>query len=121
MRGIFQKRWPVRDLVGCETPRAVVQRDRYLRRVLPGIGNSSGHLKDVFGGDQKAYDAQRPVNILAARRYLDTVAIFTAGADDPGVLAGQRVPRACRRWAALLTALSPLKSTSYDPTQRPTS
>ncbi len=40
-------------------------------------------LADVFLGDQAAYDAVKPANIMASKApYPDTTAIFTVGADD---------------------------------------
>ncbi|MEB0203169.1 alpha/beta hydrolase-fold protein [Cryobacterium sp. 10I1] len=72
---------------------------------FPGSEIQAATLKDIFGGDQKAYDAQRPVNLLAAHRYVDTVAIFTAGADDPGVLAGQRVVASAAQSAGMAVTL----------------
>ncbi|WP_022884927.1 alpha/beta hydrolase [Glaciibacter superstes] len=47
-----------------------------------GAEDSDQVLKEIFGGDQAAYDAVKPVNILAAGSYPDTTAIFTVGADD---------------------------------------
>jgi enterochelin esterase-like enzyme len=40
-------------------------------------------LADVFLGDQAAYDAVKPANIMAAKApYPDSTAVFTVGADD---------------------------------------
>jgi enterochelin esterase-like enzyme len=40
-------------------------------------------LSEIFHGDQAAYDAVKPANIMAAKApYPDTTAIFTVGADD---------------------------------------
>ncbi len=40
-------------------------------------------LVDVFLGDQAAYDAVKPANIMASKApYPDTTAIFTVGAND---------------------------------------
>jgi len=58
---------------------------------FPGSEVQDQTLKDVFGGSQAAYDAQKPVNLLAGHRYPGTFAIFTSGAEDPGVAAGQRM------------------------------
>ena len=55
-------------------------------------------LADVFDGDQAAYDAIKPLNLLAARKFTDTVAVFTVGSDDTGFIPGQQ------RMAAAATA-----------------
>ena len=55
-------------------------------------------LADVFDGNQAAYDAIKPLNLLAARKFTDTVAVFTVGSDDTGFIPGQQ------RMAAAATA-----------------
>lgn len=57
----------------------------------PGAENPAATLKDVFGGDQAAYDAQKPVNLLAGHRFPGTPAVFTVGSNDPGYIPGQRL------------------------------
>ncbi|MBG6214926.1 enterochelin esterase-like enzyme [Cryobacterium sp. CAN_C3] len=47
-------------------------------------------LADVFHGDQAAYDAVKPINLLAAKRFPNTVAVFTVGSDDVGFIPGQK-------------------------------
>ncbi|WP_253901363.1 esterase family protein [Arthrobacter sp. PAMC 25486] len=49
---------------------------------FPGAEDSSGNLAQVFNGDQAAYDAQKPINIMAGKHFRDTTAIFTVGALD---------------------------------------
>jgi hypothetical protein len=58
-------------------------------------------LQNAFGGDQAAYDAQRPINLFAGRQYPDDVAILTAGSDDPGIVAGQRDAAAAAQRAGM--------------------
>ncbi|ALE93245.1 esterase [Arthrobacter alpinus] len=48
----------------------------------PGAEYPDATLAEFFGGDQAAYDAQKPINIMDKRKYPDTTAIFTAGSDD---------------------------------------
>lgn len=48
----------------------------------PGAEHPDTTLRDIFGGDRAAYDAQKPVNILRGHRYPDTEAIFTVSNDD---------------------------------------
>ncbi|GAA2125422.1 alpha/beta hydrolase-fold protein [Arthrobacter humicola] len=56
----------------------------------PGAEDPEGNLQDVFGGNQAAYDAQKPVNIMKQQKYPDTRAIFTASTDDPVYLDAAR-------------------------------
>jgi enterochelin esterase-like enzyme len=54
-----------------------------------GAEQSDDVLRSVFNGDQFAYDAVKPANIMAAKApYPDTTAIFTAGENDPGFAPG---------------------------------
>ena len=54
-----------------------------------GSEHSDDVLRTVFDGDQAAYDAVKPANIMAAMApYPDTTAIFTAGEDDSGYAPG---------------------------------
>jgi enterochelin esterase-like enzyme len=49
----------------------------------PGAEQSDHVLETVFDGDQLAYEAVKPANIMASKApYPDTTAIFTAGAND---------------------------------------
>ena len=54
----------------------------------PGAEHPGRTLTEIFSGNQAAYDAQRPVNLLAARRFPDTTAIFTISTDDPTFMPG---------------------------------
>ncbi len=48
-------------------------------------------LREVFHGDQAAYDAVKPATIMAAKApYPDTTAIFTAGEDDSAFAPGSQ-------------------------------
>lgn len=50
---------------------------------FPGAEQADEVLSTIFGGDQAAYDAVKPANMMAARApYPDTTAIFTVGAND---------------------------------------
>ncbi|GAB2826847.1 alpha/beta hydrolase-fold protein [Alpinimonas psychrophila] len=54
-----------------------------------GLTEERAVLKEEFGGDQKAYDAIKPINIMAGQTYADTVAIFTTGELDSHYGPGQ--------------------------------
>lgn len=49
----------------------------------PGAEQPARTLSEIFGGNQTAYDAQKPVTILGNGRFADTTAIFTVSTDDP--------------------------------------
>lgn len=49
----------------------------------PGASRSAATLATVFNGNKAAYDAVKPLNLLGAHHYPDTVGIFTVGSNDP--------------------------------------
>jgi poly(3-hydroxybutyrate) depolymerase len=57
---------------------------------FPGSEIEAETLRDVFGGDQAAYDAQKPVNLLAGRHYPNGFGVFTVGSNDAGFIPGVR-------------------------------
>jgi hypothetical protein len=56
----------------------------------PGAEEPEANLREVFGGNQAAYDAVKPLNIMKQRTYPDMDAIFTASTDDPVYLDASR-------------------------------
>lgn len=52
----------------------------------PGAEHAEDILQNTFNGDQAAYDAQKPAQILKTHRYNDIYAVFTACLDDPAYL-----------------------------------
>jgi enterochelin esterase-like enzyme len=48
----------------------------------PGSDRASTTLHTVFGGSQAAYDAVKPLNLLSAHSYPDTVGIITVSSND---------------------------------------
>jgi enterochelin esterase-like enzyme len=54
----------------------------------PGAEHAPTTLKEIFGGKQAAYDAQKPTVILSGHSYPDTTAIFTVSTDDPTFMPG---------------------------------
>lgn len=49
----------------------------------PIDGSVENTVKTVFGGDQAAFNAEKPAAILREHTYTDSLAIFTSGALDP--------------------------------------
>jgi enterochelin esterase-like enzyme len=51
----------------------------------PGSEEPDEVVQNLFGGDEAAFDAEKPSSILTsgAHQYPDTVGIFTVGGDDP--------------------------------------
>ena len=61
----------------------------------PGAEHAAGTLKEIFAGNQAAYDAQKPTVILSQNHYPDTTAIFTVSTNDPAyILAAKKVSAA---------------------------
>ncbi|MET3922251.1 alpha/beta hydrolase-fold protein [Arthrobacter sp. UYEF20] len=56
----------------------------------PGAEDPEANLQEMFSGNQAAYDAEKPVNIMKQQTYRDTQAIFTASTDDPVYLEAAR-------------------------------
>lgn len=54
----------------------------------PGAEHAAKTLKEIFAGNQAAYDAQKPAIILSHNHYPDTTAIFTVSTNDPGFMPG---------------------------------
>lgn len=54
-----------------------------------GLTEQKAVLQEEFSGDQVAYDAIKPITIMATRNYPDTVAIFTTGELDSQYGPGQ--------------------------------
>lgn len=48
----------------------------------PIDGSADNTVKTIFGGNQAAFNAEKPANILKAHKYSDELAIFTHGAVD---------------------------------------
>ncbi|RFA06534.1 hypothetical protein B7R54_19410 [Subtercola boreus] len=51
-----------------------------------GAEQSTTVLKQIFAGNQQAYDAVKPAHIMAATRYADSTAIYTAGEKDAALV-----------------------------------
>jgi len=57
---------------------------------FPGAEDPTENLAGIFGGNQAAYDAQKPINIMKGKQFPDTTAVFTAGSDDPTYVAAAK-------------------------------
>ncbi|WP_155848429.1 alpha/beta hydrolase [Arthrobacter sp. 35W] len=51
--------------------------------LFPGAENEAQNLATIFASSQSAYDAEKPLTILAGKKFAGTTAIFTAGSQDP--------------------------------------
>ncbi|WP_347110499.1 alpha/beta hydrolase-fold protein [Paenarthrobacter sp. S56] len=67
----------------------------------PGAEDPSGNLAQIFQGDQAAYDAQMPINIMKGKQFTKTTAVFTAGSDDPVYVAAAQAVSAAARAAGM--------------------
>ncbi|WP_371829941.1 alpha/beta hydrolase [Rhodococcoides trifolii] len=56
----------------------------------PTLGDRQRTLDAAFGGDEKAFEAVNPVDLMKAKKYPDTAGVFVVGANDndyrPGVM-----------------------------------
>ena len=65
--------------------------------VYPGSSRSKRTLMESFAGNTAAYEATKPLTILAGKRYSDMVGIFTVGSNDGNYVAqAKRVEAAAR-------------------------
>ena len=69
----------------------------------PGSEDHKLVLKHVFGGDQAAYDAVKPENMLAARKIPGTFGVFTVGSNDTGYIPGVKRILAAAQAAGMQT------------------
>lgn len=69
----------------------------------PGAEDPAGNLAAVFNGNEAAYDAQKPVNILARTTYKDTTAIFTVGGNDRTYIPAAEIVSAAAEKAGMAT------------------
>ena len=63
----------------------------------PGSERPKQTLAEAFAGDTAAYLASRPLTVLAARHYSDTVGIFTVGSNDGGFVTQAKTVEAAAR------------------------
>ena len=66
-----------------------------------GSENAPAVLASVFGGNQAAYDAQKPLTLLAAQPLPGTVGVFTVGSNDSGYIPGVKAVAAAAQAAGM--------------------
>lgn len=69
----------------------------------PGAEHSSRTLATVFSGDRAAYAGAWPAAVLGRHRYVDMLAIFTAGSDDTAFKPGIERVRSAAAGAGMKT------------------
>ena len=80
-----------------------------------GAENPEQTLDEVFGGDELAYLAVRPAEIMAAKApYPDSVGVFTVGAADGGFRAGTARLADAAIAAGIVTTLVELEGVDHD-------
>ncbi|MFJ5955690.1 alpha/beta hydrolase [Paenarthrobacter sp. NPDC092416] len=67
----------------------------------PGAEEPAQNLQDIFGGNQAAYDAQKPINIMKGKQFPNTTAVFTVGSDDVTYVAAAKAVSAAARSAGM--------------------
>ena len=63
----------------------------------PGSARPKQTLAQAFAGNTAAYQAARPLTVLSAHHYSDTVGIFTVGSNDGGYVAQAKTVEAAAR------------------------
>jgi enterochelin esterase-like enzyme len=83
---------------------------------FPGSEDESTVVAQVYGGDQAAFDAARPISILqrGAGGYAGVTAVFTAGGDDPTFSAAAQKVSAAAQAAGMATTLSIIPGAGHD-------
>lgn len=54
----------------------------------PTLGDRQRTVDSAFGGNQAAFTAVNPMDLMAARRYPDTAGVFVVGSDDHDYVSG---------------------------------
>lgn len=71
-------------------------------------------LENGFAGDKEAFEAAKPLNIMAGKHYPQTMAIFTYGAWDPAYATQAATVEAAARAAGMTTALRSVEGAGHD-------
>jgi poly(3-hydroxybutyrate) depolymerase len=80
-----------------------------------GVENPEQTLDEVFDGDELAYRAVRPAEIMAAKApYPDSVGVFTVGAADAGFSGGTARLADAATTAGIITTLVELDGVDHD-------
>ena len=59
-------------------------------QIEPTVGDRSRTVNEAFGGDESAFEAGNPMDLLEAKRFPDSGGAFVVGADDDEYRAGQQ-------------------------------
>ncbi|WP_030149006.1 alpha/beta hydrolase [Mycetocola saprophilus] len=70
-----------------------------------GTGDPKLALREVFGGNQVAYNEVKPLTLLTRNTYPNTTAVFTAGGNDPLFTEEAKKVEAAARAAGMKTTL----------------
>ncbi|PPH14859.1 MULTISPECIES: esterase family protein [unclassified Rathayibacter] len=85
--------------------------------LAPTLGSEAATVAQGFGGDQAAYEAAKPVNVLAANApYTGTVAIFGVGAEDTSFLPGAKTVYAAAVAAGMSATYLEVPDSAHDVT-----
>jgi S-formylglutathione hydrolase FrmB len=81
--------------------------------LMPDLGSEEDTIDEGFGGDAAAYERAKPIALLAAGDFSDTVGIFASGTADPYYGATLLVAAAARD-AGMRTSLFISEGTGHD-------
>ncbi|MGG5171883.1 alpha/beta hydrolase [Pseudarthrobacter sp. J1738] len=81
---------------------------------FPGSEKPADNLAALFGGNQKAYDAVKPKNIMLAHgTYKDLSGVYTAGSNDPAYVAAAKHLLATALHVGIKAAFFPLAGVGH--------
>ncbi|KZX20688.1 alpha/beta hydrolase [Rathayibacter tanaceti] len=85
--------------------------------LAPTLGSDADTIARGFGGDAAAYEAAKPVNLLAKNApFTGTVAIFGVGANDETFLPGAKTVAAAAKAAGMDTTYLEVPDSAHDVT-----
>jgi enterochelin esterase-like enzyme len=84
-------------------------------QLAPTLGNDTKTIDRAFGGNAAAYDAAKPLAIMAAKApYTDTVAVFGVGANDHNFMPGVKKIVAAAEAAGMTTDYLEVPDSGHD-------
>ena len=79
-----------------------------------GVEDKTSVLRDIFGGDQKAYEAVWPVTLMSERKYPDCFGVYTVGASDAQFVDGVKKNYLAAKAAGFTAIYSEIQGAGHD-------
>ncbi|MBF4461319.1 MULTISPECIES: alpha/beta hydrolase [unclassified Rathayibacter] len=85
--------------------------------LAPTLGNDADTIQRAFGGNAAAYEASKPLSIMAAKApYKNTFALFGVGANDTGFLPSAKTVYAAAKAAGMDATYYEVPGSAHDAT-----